>query len=298
MAAADGPWIGMKDQTEGAPTALTLGEWARADGQPVGLHNWLAGPRQNGFPDASGTPYCVQMRTSDGIYTHHACALVSSYVCELVAPPPPPPPTALGRACSVGDMGAAVWTGGAVDKCFVGFKTSATHAQAAAGCAALGNASAGLSGHLFLPGSEREVQYLLYHLNLTGVADAWVAPSDSQTENVFVRGSDSKLAGFYPWRIEQPNNLQGNQDCASFDGIFWYGDTWGDWPCLNIVPAYICELSASAPPPPPSTPVGAACTSGTAGNVVWTGGAVEKCFMGFSASLSGTAVCARAHPLL
>uniref|UniRef100_A0A672YEZ4 C-type lectin domain-containing protein n=1 Tax=Sphaeramia orbicularis TaxID=375764 RepID=A0A672YEZ4_9TELE len=69
----------------------------------------------------------------------------------------------------------------------------------------------------------------------------WIGLSDTQKEGAWM-WSDGCPLDYDLWGKEQPNNLQGNEDCVSFGG----SSKWHDYPCSETFPS-VCATRILCP---------------------------------------------------
>lgn len=75
--------------------------------------------------------------------------------------------------------------------------------------------------------------------------EAWIGLTDKEEEGSF-QWADGTSPGYTNWAEEQPNDEDGEQDCAEIaNGVFWPGGepqigVWNDFQC-SMELMYICE---------------------------------------------------------
>jgi hypothetical protein len=138
-----------------------------------------------------------------------------------------PPPDA--QPCSGGTTQIVDPQTGHCYRLFNGTKVAWLEARLA--CAGLG-----VGNHLAMIGSAAE-NAILTQLAGAGITDAWLGATDSATEGTW-RWVDNTLVIYTNWRMGEPNNANGNEDCmvAELDT----GATWDDRDCTSTL-AYVCE---------------------------------------------------------
>ncbi|KAJ7326091.1 hypothetical protein OS493_028349 [Desmophyllum pertusum] len=87
--------------------------------------------------------------------------------------------------------------------------------------------------------------FLQFDKSETDNREAWTGLTDKEEEGKFV-WTDGTSANFTKWADEQPNDEDGEQDCAEIaNGVFWPGGppqigVWNDFQCDREL-YYICE---------------------------------------------------------
>ena len=106
-------------------------------------------------------------------------------------------------------------------------------------------------GKLAEPESPCVSDLLHYFLQVTAAIDggsehlAFIGVNDESTEGSFVFDSNQYEVPYKYWRIHQPNNFGGNEDCGVLSARFRKG-YWNDSKCTYPY-WFICEKSMPAP---------------------------------------------------
>ena len=65
---------------------------------------------------------------------------------------------------------------------------------------------------------------------------SWIGASDIDVEGTFVWKSNGESLTYTDWGPVQPNDNEGNQDCAAMQT----NDRWGDFDCSTTM-AFVCQ---------------------------------------------------------
>ncbi|KAL2080336.1 hypothetical protein ACEWY4_024129 [Coilia grayii] len=90
-------------------------------------------------------------------------------------------------------------------------------------------------GDLVLPKSETENEVLV-HMLTSDIQVGWIRATDRKTEGIFLDTDDSELT-FTKWKLGEPNNYKGREDCVMLSKH----SEWNDCPCdgKSLV---VCEI--------------------------------------------------------
>ena len=176
-------------------------QWAWESGAPyeVAAASWNPGEPN----DSGGTEDCVEAGGAEGRWNDLACGNARRAICE--------------RPAWVIDP--------ATNHAYRIVHGLRTHPEAIADCAALG-------GHLATITSEAEQAFVT---TLAG-RELWIGLFQGPTENDWFWSTGERFE-FAAWAANQPDDFQGNEDCAQL----WGGGLWNDRACTSRLP-YLCEI--------------------------------------------------------
>ena len=82
-----------------------------------------------------------------------------------------------------------------------------------------------------------EENTLMYN-TITAGDDCWMGLSDINNENTFV-WADGSSSTYRYWRIGQPSNGEGVEDCVGT----WIDEHWNDYLCNSLLYCYFCSTT-------------------------------------------------------
>ncbi|KAJ7986772.1 hypothetical protein DPEC_G00331850 [Dallia pectoralis] len=219
-------WIGVSDMGKD-------GTFTWVDNTAVEFGNW-----KSGYPKDTTLWDCGQIYTGDfsGKWETTNCFKSMAYICKMLGGQNVKPTSIPDSYC---DTGYLLYE----DFCYH-FETEkvADWQAAEAYCS-------GQSGHLASFHSQEELSFMTAHMP----AASWIGLSDSQTEGHWV-WSDNTASDFLPWAPGQPDNWQGEENCAHVRGI--------DSPTPGLINDEFCTVTmdfvckkakGKGPPPRPPT---------------------------------------------
>lgn len=177
-------------------------QWAWETGPRLGTGTWNAGEPNN----SGGAEDCVQAGAMTGGWNDIACAATGRALCE--------------RPTWVLDP--------ATNHAYRAFYALRTQPEAIADCAAIG-------AHLVTITSAEEQAFIT--ATLAG-RDTWIGLFQGPTEGPWFWSTGERF-DFQAWDTNQPDDFQGNEDCAHLRAGT---GAWNDRDCTTHLP-FLCEIN-------------------------------------------------------